>query len=208
MRRYTAVIAILICSVLALPGPAKAALRKGYLRLGFDSTLFRFGLSNYNPGQGDDDNITSVTVGAAMPNTGAVVGYTVTNGLVIGARVNVGIAGSDAYFVKDHYVSWALNPYLEYVFLREIVRPFLSVQLGAEGLVSYQSDDTWWWGFNFAGGGGVHFFLHQNVSVDLALYPGFSIGNGEMGAPPPAKATKFKHWRFTVAIPLGVSGWF
>ena len=208
MTKYAAVVAVLICSVVTLPEPAEGALRKGYLRLGFDSTFLRFGLTNYNPDEVDDSSITAITVGAAMPNTGVVFGYTPLNGLVVGARLNVGIAGSDQYFAEDHYLSWSITPYLEYVFKKEVVRPFLAVQLGAEGVAHYQADDTWWWGFNFSGGAGIHFFLHQNVSIDVALLPGFTVGTGEMAIPGQTDVAKFKHWRFTVAIPIGVSGWF
>jgi len=208
MTKYATIASVVICSIALHSEPAHGALRKGYLRLGFDSTFLRFGLANYNPAESSDTTITAITAGAAMPNTGVVFGYSVLGGLVLGARLNVGIAGSDQYFAEDHFVSWSVYPYLEYVFLKEIVRPFLTVQIGAEGLVHYQADDTWWWGFNFGGGFGIHFFLHQNVSIDVALMPGFTIGTGEMASPGQAQVTEFKHWRFTVAIPVGVSGWF
>lgn len=193
---------VLACALLSLPQEGNASLRKGYLRLGFDSTFFRFGVTNYAPKNLEDDYKTAFNLGAGMPNTGIIIGYSALNGFVLGARLNLGLASADDYFDDDHFLAWAAAPFMEYIFLKGVIRPFLTASVGVNGVASYQSDDTWWWGFTFSGGGGIHFFAHQNVSIDLSLLPGFTLGSGK------ADGLEFKHWRFTVAVPLGISGWF
>ncbi len=176
--------------------------RKGLYRLGFDSSVFRFGLVNLSFENAKDDSLRAFTVGAGMASTGLLLGVTVKNGLVLGARLNFGLSGQEELLSDEHYFSWGVSPFLEYVFLDRVVRPFLSVALGAQGASSYADDDSLWWGFRFGGGGGIHFFMHQSVSVDLALDVGYTLGKGRQFD------ADFQHWQLSTSVLLGTSGWF
>lgn len=199
-KRFSIGAVFFVCLLFAQDG--HGYVRKGLYRLGFDSNVFRFGLVNIAYENTQDDSLRSFTAGAGMANTGLVLGMTVKNGLLLGARLNIGLAGQGELLSDEHYFSWGVSPFLEYVFLDRVVRPFLSVALGAQGASSYADDDSLWWGFRFGGGGGVHFFLHQSVSVDLALDLGYALGRGRQFD------ADFKHWQLSTSVLLGTSGWF
>ena len=170
--------------------------------MGLDSTLFRYSLVNEEVDGGAESDFDSVSFGAGIPNAGLNFGGTVLNGLVLGGRVNVGRYGQDQLLEDYSLVIWSVLPYLEYVFLDGVFRPFVTVIAGVEGVADYLNDDTWWWGFNVSGGGGFHFFVHQHISIDFSLLAGFVIGSGERNN------QDFQHRRFTMSCLFGVSGWF
>ena len=107
---------------------------------------------------------------------------------------------------------WGVLPYLEYAFLKRVVRPFLMVMLGFEGHVDkVYEQKAKFWEFVFGGGGGLHFFGTPAVSVDLTLLVGFSAGGGGFEYSPTggeSQKTKFTRIIFRLTGMLGVSGWF
>ncbi len=171
-------------------------------RLGVDTTIFRAGFIRQEPDGGDPRDFDAVSVGIGLPQAGLNFGGSIANGLVFGARVTIGLNEDDQIFEDDSYLLWSVLPYLEFIFMRRVFRPFLTVIVGAEGVGRYRDDDTWWWGFKALGGGGFHFFVHRHVSIDLTLLAGFVGGGGELNN------NDFHHRRFTTQCLLGVSGWF
>ena len=205
IKRLVFVTLVVGCFLVPITG--RASLQKGLFKFGFDSTLFRFGLVNYDPHGPDEKDFDNISFGIGIPNGGLIFGYCVVNGLVLGARVSVGLQGYDDYIRDEQVVIWSAMPFLEYIFLRRVFRPFFMVTLGMEGVNAYRHDDTWWWAFKAAGGGGAHIFAHPRVSIDFTLLAGFAIGHGEnVGLPNPGP--KYEHWRFMAECLLGVSGWF
>jgi len=99
---------------------------------------------------------------------------------------------------------WSILPYLEYVWLTGIVRPFVKGQLGIEGLHDENYD---FFGILLGAGGGIHIFPNTDrLSLDVNGDFTFRFGGGD--ANDDAAGGHFNHWRFAFAIAFGISGWF
>jgi len=192
----------LFFSLVSVSTPSEAYLRKGLFRLGLESTLFRFSVGDYDFKNGPAHDVENIAFGVGVPKAGLHLAGTVVNGLVFGGRITIGMTSEDQLFEDDQYFTWSVLPYLEYVFLRRVFRPFVTVMAGVEGIARYPQDDTWWWGFEAAGGGGFHFFVFQNLSIDLTFLAGGIFGGGR------EQNVEFQHWRFFTSMLFGISGWF
>ncbi|MDJ0764343.1 MAG: hypothetical protein QNJ97_15295 [Myxococcota bacterium] len=189
-----------------MPGRLSALTDAGLFKLSLNSTFFRFGMGEVDvedqPGERDYD---AATVGVGMQNAGIGFGYTVIPGLVVGGTVTLGLQGLDEFHGDDEAFIWQLLPYVEYIFLDGLVRPFVRGTVGFEGLSSDEFGDVWWWGFTFGAGGGAHFFIRDYISLDALLMLGFTVGTGEFEA---GNDRDFSHWRFRISALLGMSAWF
>ncbi|MCP4707099.1 MAG: hypothetical protein GY869_00620, partial [Planctomycetes bacterium] len=152
-----------------------------------------------------EDDFSVPTVGVGMASAGIGFGYTVIDKLVIGGRLTLGMDGYDEYHFDDWGFVWSVLPFAEYVFLSGLVRPFVMGTLGFEGRNDDFGRDRWWWGFTFGRGGGIHFFLQDNISLDLIGMFLFTVGTGERDF---GRDEDFTHWRFRLSVLVGISGWF
>ncbi|MCP4606610.1 MAG: hypothetical protein GY847_39890 [Proteobacteria bacterium] len=197
-----------VAGILMVPIQSRAVTRAGLFKISLDSKLFGFCVGERDFDDGGDPDFESPTVGIGLSSAGIGFGYTVINGLVIGARVTTGLEGLDVYHIDDEVFIWSVLPYAEYIFLSGLVRPFVMGTLGFEGMRTDDfGNDTWWWGFTFGGGGGVHFFVVENVSIDATLLATFTVGTGEQDNNR-GPDEDFSHWHFKFSTLAGMSAWF
>jgi hypothetical protein len=194
-----------LCALIFCPPATEASLRTGTFRLGLDSTLFRFSYIEYQKAGESDNDFYDTSLGLGVSNPGLNIGTTILDGLVLGGRISVGRIGQDQFLNSGQYINWSALPYFEYVFSEGVLRPYIALQFGAEGVAKYPNDDTSWWSFDIQAGGGLHFFAYQYISIDLGLLAGFAVGTGVVSDT--VNSTEFRHWRFTASCLLGVSGW-
>ena len=131
--------------------------------------------------------------------------YAVINKLFIGVRL--GIAFEHWGDPDASIFSLAVLPYLEYVFLNGVVRPFVSGTFGLETWIQGEGGDYHTIGALIAGGGGAHFYIGQNLSIDLTGLLGVYMGGGELDGEP-SSSDNFFDVAFRLAILFGLSGWF
>lgn len=161
----------------------------GRFRVHVDGNVF--GFSHYKEWFEDDvdpdeveDVINSVGLGVGRQNFGVGLGYGITDGLVVGAKLGLGFTHQQ--LVQDQPIDgpdqlnrnlqWLLRPYVEYAFIPGgRFRPFVFVHGGVGGgrdvntetgdaagkLISHTLLGT------VGGGGGLHAFIVPQVSVDL-----------------------------------------
>ncbi len=99
---------------------------------------------------------------------------------------------------------WGVLPYIEYAFLRRVVRPFIVGTLGLEGeTLDVYGTKSNFWDFYLAIGGGLHLFPSPYMSIDGTLLLGFSVGGGE-----DANYGDFTKILFRLSLLIGASGWF
>ena len=204
MRKYIFFFALAL-PVLLAPTKSMATTQKGLFKLSLDSTFFRFGTGEVDFDDGPEDDFDTATVGIGMHDTSISFGFTVIPGLVIGGRVTFGLQGFDFYQWDHEVFVWSVLPYVEYVFLDGVPRPFVMGIAGFEGMNS-DDFDMWWWGFKVGGGGGAHFFVMDRLSLDAFLLLAFDVGTGEIEVP--GDDVDFSHWRFSVSTLVGMSAWF
>ncbi len=192
-----------LLAALAAPLIGEAAVPRGAFRLSFDTTFFRFGVGEREY-DGREQNFDAATFGIGMPSYGVGFGGAVTDNVVIGGRLTMGLEGYDHYHQDADGFVWQVLPYVEYVFLAGIFRPFVMGILGFQGRgdLDEMGDDSWW-GFTAGGGGGFHLFFFSNLSLDVTLAADYTVGTGET-----PRNQDFGHWRFTFGALVGLSGWF
>ena len=204
MKKYLliAVAAAVLLAPMASDAMPKAGTRAGLWTVNLDSTLFGFGTGNINFKDSTiaDADFNAVTFGIGTGNAAIGAGYTVIDGLVVGMRVRFGAQGMDEYRVDDTVFVWSFIPYVEYIFLDGLWRPFVTGELGFDGKAS---DENWYWGCTIGVGGGVHTFLFNNFSVDARLVFDMNFGSGEIST-----NDGFKQWRFGMSGLIGMSVWF
>lgn len=141
---------------------------------------------------------------AESPYLGFGFGYTVIDNLVLGARTAFGYQDGDpdALDPSDHYrVQFGFMPYIEYMFWpTDWVSPFVTAQLGVESDSGPKDSD---WNFKTGAGGGVHFFLIPQFSMDLTGY--LSYHGGHHRVKDPDKRTP--NHDFSTSVMFGLSGW-
>ncbi|MCK9521641.1 MAG: hypothetical protein M0R76_01190 [Proteobacteria bacterium] len=197
-----------IAALFLLAPQARAEMQSGLFRIHLDTPILGVGVGGINPdGPGGKSTFSGFQVGLGTPSMGLGLGGTLGKGFVLGGKATVAMAASDWYLAdeSEHFV-WSLVPYIEYVFLQGLARPFVMGQLGFEGLHDTMGDVKYgWWSFLFGIGGGVHFMLSPKVSIDalLDLQQRFGTGRTKVG---PIK-DGFNHWRFSMNILLGLSIW-
>jgi hypothetical protein len=198
--------------VFLMPGELFALTRAKLTRVHLDTTLFRAGIGEHDYDDGAEVDHNGFTGGFGMSSAGIGAGFAVIDGLVVGGKLTLGAEGYDPYHVDGTGFAWSIMPYVEYIFLDGLARPFVMGTLGFEGRNDMPDDDDyWWWAFAFGMGGGVHLFVFDNLSFDIGLLVGFDFGTGENENFPVGKPTvtddDFDHWMFKLEILLGISGW-
>ena len=204
-RIFTAV--VIMGALMVLPGRANAELQKGMFRLHLESTILGVGLGETKvDGQDQSQDYSGVSVGI-LPAGAIGLAGTLGSGWVLGGRVTFGLDSGDWFPGSngDAFV-WSLIPYFEYVFLTGLFRPFVTAELGFEGMTSNDDGDYGWWGMVLGGGGGAHLFLRDNISLDFTLMLAYRFGTGHWGAGP--GETDLSHWRFSFDTLFGLSAWF
>ena len=207
---------ITIAILVAFSSVATAQTRAGLVKIHLDTSLFGFGVGEEDY---DDDNINDrdydqITVGLGTPSAGIGGGYTVIDGLVVGGKVAVALDGWDKYHFDSGGFTWSIMPYVEYIWLAGIFRPFVIGTLGFEGFfiddnVIATNQKKHWWNFTFGGGGGAHFFLYDRISLDATLLFTFGVGTGEreISLVNRTVTDDFTHWRFLFMTLIGISVW-
>ncbi|MCP4198982.1 MAG: hypothetical protein GY762_17700 [Proteobacteria bacterium] len=205
MKRYVflAIIAVLLLAPMESNAVPRAGTRAGLWTVNLDTTLFGFGTGRINhkdANRADDDfEFDAVTGGIGMGNAAIGAGYTLIDGLVLGVRVRLGAQGLDEYRIDDTAFVWSFVPYVEYIFLDGLWRPFVTGKLGFDGKVN---DDLWYWGCTIGVGGGVHAFIFNNFSADARFLFDINFGSGEFGS------GEARQWRFGMGGMVGMSVWF
>ena len=201
------------CLLLFLaPGELHALTRAKLTRIQLDTTLFRGGIGEHDYNDGPEYDNNGFTGGLGLSSGGIGAGYMVLDGLLVGGKLTLGAEGYDKYHVDGTGFVWSVMPYVEYIFLDGMARPFVMGTLGFEGRNNMPNDDDyWWWAFAFALGGGVHLFVFDNLSFDAGLSFGFDFGTGENKSwatgRPNVHDDGFSHWLFKIEILLGISAW-
>lgn len=172
-------------------GPASGFSLLGRFRVHVDGTVF--GFSHTKEWFEDDvdpdeieDVVNSVGLGVGVQNFGVGLGYGITDGLVVGAKLGLGfthtqnvqdepIDGPDAL---NRSIRWLFRPYVEYAFIPGgRFRPFVFVHGGVGGNRSVDATTDAMTGKlinhtllgTIGGGGGLHAFIVPQVSVDVFL---------------------------------------
>jgi hypothetical protein len=172
-------------------GPASSYSLLGRFRVHVDGTVF--GFSRYKDWFEDDvdpmeveDVYHSVGLGVGQQNFGVGVGYGITDGLVVGAKLGLGF--NNTHVVNDEPIdgpdpvarnlTWLFRPYVEYAFIPGgRFRPFVFVHGGVGGNRTLNTDNGDMAGKvinhtllgTLGGGGGLHAFIVPQVSVDVFL---------------------------------------
>lgn len=197
------IILSVLAAVLAAPVSGQAEVPRGLFRLSFDSTFFRFGAGEREYDRGFERDYDAATFGIGMPSWGVAFAGSVTEYVIIGGRLTMGLEGFDVYHWDADSFVWQVLPFVEVVFLTGIFRPFVMATLGFQGRGDDEVDDNAWWGFTAGGGGGFHLFFFSNLSLDVTLLFDYTVGTGEGPG-----TDDFDHWRFTFGALVGLSGWF
>jgi hypothetical protein len=204
MKKYLflAIAAVLLLAPLESNAMPRVGTGAGLWTVNLDTTLFGFGTGNINFKDATiaDAEFDAVTGGIGMGNAAIGAGYTLIDGLVLGIRVRFGAQGMDEYRIDDTVFVWSFIPYVEYIFLDGLWRPFVTGELGFDGKAS---DDNWYWGCTIGVGGGVHAFIFNNFSVDGRMMFDINFGSGEI-----ATNDAFRQWRFGISGLVGMSVWF
>jgi hypothetical protein len=213
MRKTVFVFAAAV-ALLSSPGVAEAEIERGTFRLHLESTFFSFFKGELDPdGRGDID-LDGVHFGVGAPSqeysiTRQSVGFGVTliPNLVLGARVTLAVVHRDDDEVDDSDLFvMGFIPYLEYVFLDGMWRPFVTAVVGTEGWFGEIGDtDYRFANFVSGAGGGLHVFLAPQFSIDGTLLFSFAVGGGEWER---GRADEdFDFWCIDLSLLLGLSGW-
>lgn len=198
---------LLFLALVFVPFEGVTMTRAGLFRVSLDTTLFGFGTGEIDVDNAGETDFDAASVGIGLDSAGIGLGYTVIDGLVLGGRVSFGLRGFDDYLYDEDAFVWSVVPYGEYIFLSGVARPFVTAILGFEGKnLGEDLSDRWWWGFEFGAGGGGHFFVLENVSIDATLLCSFIVGTGENEWP--QNDVDFSHWRFRLVALAGLSAWF
>jgi hypothetical protein len=207
-RLFTLMIGTLIFLV-PLTSKATAGTASGLFRIHLDTTVFRVGIGEIDPDDSPANDYDGFTGGIGLESAGIGFGYTVINGLVIGGKLSFGADGFDKYHSDVTGFRWSIMPYVEYIFLDGLLRPFVIGIFGFQGRNNLpQTDDYWDWAFTFSAGGGLHIFVFNNLSFDGTMLFGFDVGAGEYEFGTPRGDVHFNHWKFKLDLLLGMSVWF
>jgi hypothetical protein len=172
-------------------GPASSYSLLGRFRVHVDGTVF--GFSHYKEWFEDDvdpmeveDVQNRVGLGVGQQNFGVGLGYGITDGLVVGAKLGLGfnhvqLVNDDPIDAPDQIgrsLTWMFRPYVEYAFIPGgRFRPFVFVHGGVGGTRTLGTDTGDMAGKvinhtllgTIGGGGGLHAFIVPQVSVDVFL---------------------------------------
>lgn len=219
-------------------GPASSYSMLGRFRVHVDGTVF--GFSHYKEWFEDDvdpmeveEVVNTVGLGVGLQNFGIGVGYGITDGLVVGAKLGIGFSHTQAVQddptdlpdIVNRNVRWLFRPYVEYAFIPGgRFRPFVFVHGGVGGNRSLDTTTADLTGKvinhtllgTLGGGGGLHAFIVPQVSVDVFLEVDHSFAQNrarildENGDPPPMSPDPeyLRAYQLTdVSAMLGLSLW-
>jgi hypothetical protein len=205
MKKF-AVSVFVVLSTLFVSGVSVAELPAGIFRLHMSSTFVEVGTGETEADGQSDEGYGGLELGLGMSRFAIGAGFGLGGKLLIGAKLAIGQESSD-WWPGDEAETFIFSaiPYIEFVFLQSRVKPFAKAMAGVEG--SRREDESGFWGIVLGGGGGLHFFLTQSVSVDADLELNFRFGTGHFALPGPADDIDFSHWRFSFATLLGLSAW-
>ncbi|MFV8753941.1 hypothetical protein ACNOYE_25630 [Nannocystaceae bacterium ST9] len=176
--------------VAASPTTGAASNMKGRFRIHLDGNVFGFSHrrewfeSDHMPTDDVEDVTNTVGFGVGRYNFGVGLGYGITDGLIVGAKLGLGFSHSrydpnnpppiDPDAVSND-LTFLFRPYVEYAFIPGgRFRPFLFVHGGVAGGHSVLTDTertgatlTTSVSPTLGGGGGVHIFVIPQVSIDV-----------------------------------------
>jgi len=203
---------IAVFTLLSMPGLSSAGIPSGTKRLHLDTMFLGFMFVNTDPEDGPDIETSTFSIGLGKPQVGAGFGISIIDNLVLGARFTgyfETVHNDDADW-RENTFYWGVLPYVEYIFLNQLVRPFIMGTTGFRGdVMRGEAGDADWegstWAFLIGGGGGVHFFVTRNFSIDLIGLFEYSIAKHreEYGDEEEATSNIFE-----LSLLLGLSGWF
>ena len=220
---------VLVAGALALalaPVRSEAQVTKGKLRLSLDTRLMGFtaATTDFDSSAFTDTKTRAFTLGIGNPELGVGIGYTVIDGLVIGARFAIAFTTTKTdpdggNNDKLHAFDLMILPYVEYAFnLGGRIAPFVMATLGYDCAlakdISYEDDNSPYDKavtnlFVMGAGGGAHFFLAEQFSLDasLLLFGGFGGYKVEAGDADNSQSTDASVRSFDMELLVGFSGW-
>ena len=204
MKRPVFIIVLGALAFSLVSAQAAAWMPEKQLRVHLESHLLEVATGEVNPDGPGEADFGEVEIGIGMDKGAVGFGVTLGPGFVLGGRLILDQETDTWGFGDNEWFVWSILPYLEYVWLTGIVRPFVKGQLGIEGLHDENYD---FFGILLGAGGGIHIFPNTDrLSLDVNGDFTFRFGGGD--ANDDAAGGHFNHWRFAFAIAFGISGWF
>ncbi|MCP4605070.1 MAG: hypothetical protein GY847_31860 [Proteobacteria bacterium] len=236
MRRITLILLTIIL-VGSIAQIASAQTKASRFRMNLDTTLFSFGrytseaeLSDEEPDELDAESTeyTSTSIGfgdgigsSSVPMFGLGLGFVATENWTIGAKLQLGggaynyeLAGFSSAEIEMRTFAYAALPYVEYKFLTGPIQPFILATLGYRGYTGWSKENedqkTFNHLFEFGGAVGTHFFVGDNVSVDVSILACGDVGKtkSKMELPGEIEDLETSIRGFKLAAIVGLSGWF
>ncbi len=187
-------------------GPTASAVNhvdKGTLRFHIDTSVLKY---RYNAKTERSEPFHLFWEDSPYANFG--VGYAVIDRLLIGARMGFGFRDDDpdAHDPGDHYaVRLGFLPYIEYLFFPlPWLSPFVTGQLGVEGQETHNRSN---WNFVVGGGGGLHFFVIPEFSMDLTGFLSYHGGHDKRKRDGRDREDKVPIHIISTTVLFGLSGW-
>lgn len=172
---------------------------KGTLRFHLDTSVMehKYDLKN-------EESLPFHLFWADSPYLGFGFGGAVIDNLVLGARTTLGFHDNnpDAVNPNEHYrVQFGFLPYLEYLFWpSHWLSPFVTAQLGFEGA---EAPNHSTWNFKTGAGGGLHFFLIPQFSMDLTAFLSYHGGHHL----DKERERRVPNHLLSTSVMFGLSGW-
>ena len=212
MRRFLSALLFLsaLSAMAAAPDSAAALVTRGTLRPSMDTVLMQYRNGSVDPEDRNDRDYDDIGLGLGLPYAGVGFGVAVIDNLLIGGRLTLGYQNDEVEDFDLSRFTWGVLPYVEYVFLDGVVRPFVMGTLGFEGETGEQdNDDFKEFRFAFGGGGGAHFFIAPVFSIDATMLVWGRVGKGEWDY----RGTVLRDYdysvrEFRIDTLFGLSGWF
>ncbi|MDJ0764243.1 MAG: hypothetical protein QNJ97_14770 [Myxococcota bacterium] len=209
-----------LAGLLICPAVCLGQIEAGTMRFSADTVFLTYvkgAMSDFegdslNPAYQDDVKFNSFNFGIGQPSAGVGVGVALMENLVLGLRLALGFTNQslefDAGTEAQSSVLFGLDvlPYVEYVFLTDILRPAVIATTGLTGRTGDEENvSVSEWHFFIGGGGGIHLFFVDNFSIDALMIMSFSGGKGKEETD--SVSWEYKRRSFGLNTFIGLSGW-
>lgn len=202
-------IALLIC---LFASQSHAVTPAGRIAFGLDMPFLKY--TGYTIEQGSaKTEFDTFQIGLAGQEVGLWGGFTIIDHLTVGARLALAFDRSEVANNETKTFNMTLFPFAEYAFDLGMVSPFIAAGLGFRVDREEFSDNPTVTNkisqFLFGGGGGVHIFLIDALSIDTSLMLTGGVGGGETEASGNnfSSTADLDARSFQLQVLVGISGW-